>query len=179
MFARLLLCALLAGVFGVANAQNKPTQAQPQAQGQKARQQLTPQQRAAIQKRNKELVDYANHVVYMVDAGQEAQVWDAMSEVGKKAVARDKFVSAVQEQRKSLGKVKSRKVATLYGLRSDGKDLPTGIYMNVLYVTRFTGSEEPKIELVSFHLDSDRKWRVSGYVCKDMPKPTAQAAQKK
>lgn len=175
MFARLLLCALLVGVFGAASAQN--TSAQPQQQ--QAQKQLTPQQRAVIQKRNKELVDYANHVVYMIDAGQEAQVWDAMSEVGKKAVNRDKFINAVQQQRKSLGKVKSRKVATLYGLQSNGKDLPAGTYMNVRYVTRFTGSEAPKIELVSFHLDSDRKWRVSGYVCKDIPKPTAQAEPKK
>ncbi len=175
MFARLLFCALLAGGFGVASAQT--SSAQPQKQ--QTQKQLTPQQRAEIQKRNKALVGYANSVVKMIDDGQEAQVWDAMSDVGKKVVARDKFVSAVQSQRRNLGKVQSRKVATLYGLRSNGKDLPAGVYMNVLYVTHFTGSQEPKIELLSFHLDSDRKWRVSGYVCKDVPKQATQSTSKK
>jgi hypothetical protein len=177
MFARLLFCVLFAGVFGVASAQT--SSAQPQSQ-QQARKQLTPQQRAEIQKRNKALVGYANSVVKMIDDGQEAQVWDAMSEVGKKAVTRDNFVRGVKRQRDNLGKVESRRAVMLYAGKSDGHEqLPAGIYMNVRYRTQFAKSHDAKIELVSFHLDGDRKWRVSGYVCKDMPKPAAQAAPKK
>lgn len=56
-----------------------------------AAQQLTPEQRAAIQKRDQELVSYANQILKMIDNGQSAQVWDDMSEVGKKVVTRAAF----------------------------------------------------------------------------------------
>jgi hypothetical protein len=176
MIARLLLCALLAGTVGIANAQNQPatTQQQPAAR------QLTPEQRAAIRKRNQAIVDYANQIVRQVDNGQYTQVWDGMSEVGKQAVARDQFARTVEQQRKPLGPVTSRRLAALYLSTSDGsKTLPAGTYLNVRYLTRFAAGAQPKNELVSFHLDGDHKWRLSGYICQDPPARTAQAVPKR
>lgn len=176
MIARLFLCALLIGTFGIANAQNQPaaTRQQPAAR------QMTPEQRAAIRKRNQAIVSYASQIVKQVDNGQYTQVWDGMSEVGKKAVARDEFAKMVEQQRKPLGQVKSRKIAALYRSTSDGgKKLPAGTYINVRYLTQFADSAKPKIELVSFHLDGDSKWRLSGYICQDPPAKTAQAAPKR
>ena len=175
MIARLFLCALLVGSFGIANAQNQPAASSQQP----AAKTMTPEQRAAVQKRNQAIVTYANQIIKQVDDGRYAQVWDGMSEVGKKAVARDTFARMVEQQRKPLGQVKSRKVAALYRSTSDGsKNLPAGTYINVRYLTQFADSTKPKVELVSFHLDGDSKWRLSGYICQDPPAKTAQATPK-
>ncbi len=173
MIARLFLCTLLVGTFGIANAQ---AQSAPARQPSAAKQ-PTPEQRAAIQKRNQAIVGYANQIIKQMDNGQYAQVWDGMSEVGKKAITRDGFARTVEQQRKPLGQVKERKVAALYRSTSDGqKNLPAGTYINVRYLTQFADNAKPKIELVSFHLDGDRKWRLSGYICQDPPARTARAA---
>lgn len=160
MFARLLVCALLIGTFGVANAQQKPAPA-PQ---QPAARQLSPQQRAALQKQNQELVKYADSIVAMIDNGQVGQVWDGASEVAKKTVSRNDFVKAVDAQRAKFGTVKSRKLANITRIFSKGEQkLPAGNYVNVNYATQFSKQAKPVLEKVSFHLDSDKKWRLSGY----------------
>lgn len=160
MFARLFLCALLIGAFGVANAQEKPATAQQKT----AAQQLTPEQQAAIQKQNQVMVQYAESIVAMIDNGQAGQVWDQASDVAKKSVSRDQFVKATEADRAKLGKMTSRKVQGVTRAMSDGKEkLPPGMYVNVNFATQFASQAKPIRELVSFHLDSDKKWRLSGY----------------
>ena len=160
MFVRVFLCALLIGFAGVASAQNQPapTQRKPAAQ------QLTPEQRAAIQKQNQVLVQYAESITSMIDNGQSGQVWDQASDVAKKTVSRDQFVKATESDRAKLGKVTSRKVEGVTRALSNGKEkLPQGLYVNVVFATQFSKESKPIRELVSFHLDSDKKWRLSGY----------------
>ena len=41
--------------------------------------------------------------------------------------------------------------------------MPAGNYFNVVFATGFANAAEPVRELVSFHLDEDKTWRVSGY----------------
>lgn len=160
MFVRLLFCALLIGATGVASAQTKPATAQQKP----ATAQLTPEQRAAIQKQNGILVKYADQIVAMIDNGQVGQVWDQASEVAKKAAPRDRFVKATEAERGKLGTVKSRKVGKVTrSVSKGGGKLPAGLYVNVNYTTQFSKQAKPALEKVSFHLDSDRKWRVSGY----------------
>ena len=160
MFARVFLCALLIGFAGVASAQNQPAQTQQKP----AAQQLTPEQRAAIQKQNQVLVKYAESIVAMIDNGQSGQVWDQASDVAKKTVSRDQFVKATESDRAKLGKVTSRKIEGITRVMSNGKEkLPEGLYVNVNFATQFSSESKPIRELVSFHLDSDKKWRLSGY----------------
>lgn len=160
MFARLFLCALLIGAFGVANAQEKPAATQQRP----ATQKLTPEQQAAIQKQNQVLVQYAQSIVAMIDNGQIGQVWDQASDVAKKSVSRDQFVKATEADRAKLGKVTSRKVEGVTRAMSNGKEkLPAGLYVNVNFATQFASQSKPTRELVSFHLDADKKWRLSGY----------------
>jgi hypothetical protein len=177
MFARLLVCALLIGTAGIVSAQ---TQTQPAPTPQKpAAQQLTPEQRAAIQKRNQELVSYANQILKMIDNDQSAQVWDGMSAVGKHVVTRTAFEQEVNAERGAVGAVKARRVVALYRRQPDGQHkLPAGTYWNVRYLTQFSDSKAPKIELVSFHQDSDNKLRLSGYALSDVPPQTAHPAPK-
>lgn len=160
MFARLFLCALLIGTFGVANAQQKaaPAQQRPAAQ------QLTPAQQAELQKQNAAMVKYAESIVAMIDNGQVGQVWDGASDVAKRSVSRDQFIKATEADRTRLGNVTSRKVEGVTRAVSNGKEkLPAGVYVNVNFATQFSKEAKPIRELVSFHLDGDKKWRLSGY----------------
>lgn len=165
MFARVCLCALLIGVAGVAGAQTTPAaQAQPQASAQPKQPQLTPEQRAALQKQNQVLAQYAASIATMIDKGQIAQAWDEASDVAKLATPRDQFVKATQADRAKAGTPSDRKVAAITRSVSDGKEkLPKGLYVNVNFATQFSKEAKPLRELVSFHLDSDNKWRLSGY----------------
>ena len=159
MVARLLVCALLIGSFGVASAQSQSAATRQQP----ATRQLTPEQRAAIQKQNQVLVKYAESVIAMIDNGQVGQVWDEASDVAKKSVSRDQFVKATEADRAKLGKVHSRKVEAVTRSISQGGKLPAGTYVNVNFATQFANEAKPVRELISFHLDGDKKWRLSGY----------------
>ena len=160
MIGRLLVCALLIGAAGIASAQTQPAST-PQTP---AARQLTPEQRAAIQKQNQVLVKYAESIVAMIDNGQSGQVWDQASDVAKKSASRDQFTKATESDRAKLGKMTSRKLESVTRALSNGKKkLPEGLYVNVNFATRFSNEAKPIRELVSFHLDSDKKWRLSGY----------------
>lgn len=166
MFVRACVCALLLGTFGVASAQTKSAPAQP-ARPAAAQQQLTPEQRAAAQKQVEALVQYANQIVTQLDHGQAAQVWNDASEVAKKKVSQADFVKAVDADHARYGAMKERKVAGVSRTISKGEgQLPAGIYVNVNYATEFSKEAKPVRELVSLHLDPDRKWRLSGYTLK-------------
>ena len=57
----------------------------------------------------------------------------------------------------------SRKLESVTRALSNGKEkLPEGLYVNVNFATKFSNEAKPVRELVSFHLDSDMKWRLSG-----------------
>ncbi len=100
----------------------------------------------------------------MIDNGQSGQVWDQASDVAKKTVSRDQFTKATESDRAKLGKVTSRKIEGVTRALSNGKEkLPQGLYVNVNFATQFSNEAKPVRELVSFHLDSDKKWRLSGY----------------
>jgi hypothetical protein len=161
MFVRVSLCALLIGFAGVAGAQTQPAAA---PQNVKPKQQLSPEQRAAIQKRNQALIQYADRIVAMIDNDQAGQVWDQASDVAKKSASRIEFINTVKSDRDTLGTMKSRKVANVTSIFSTGAGkLPAGQYVNINYATQFSKNAKPILEKASFHLDSDRKWRLSGY----------------
>jgi len=41
--------------------------------------------------------------------------------------------------------------------------------LNVNFATQFYNSAKPTRELISFHLDNDKKWRLSGYTANTTP----------
>lgn len=163
MFARPLLCILLVGALGASGAANARDTPTPQAATRPTAPQLTPEQIAAIKKQNQVLVNYAAEIANMIDRGQVAQVWEASSPVAKKAVAQAQFVKATEADRAQLGTVTSRKVQEITRGVSNGSKLPAGYYVNISFSTQFSKYPKPVRELVSFHLDQDRTWRLSGY----------------
>jgi len=126
--------------------------------------QLTTEQKAALAKMNQLAAQNAQRIATMVDQGKAGDVWDASSSAAKQAVTRDDFVKATSADRAKLGNASSRKVVRVTHTFSKGDaKLPAGYYTNVIFATQFSSNKQPVRELVSFHLDSDKQWRVSGY----------------
>lgn len=130
------------------------------AQSTAAARQPTPQDYA---QRNQQLEQAALEVARLVDKDQEGQVWDGASSITKRLVNRDAFVKGVGADRKTAGALITRTLARLTFSESDGKKLPSGLFANVAFATRFINEKQPIRELISFHLDSDKVWRVTGY----------------
>lgn len=127
--------------------------------------QPTPQQRAALQKQDAEMSDAAQQVLELVDAGRIGEVWDGASAVMKRVVPREEFVNQVSDERGRLGRPVDRGTAGVTRTQFPaGARVPQGMYVNVATPTRFQKSAGQVVrELVSFRLDEDRVWRVSGY----------------
>lgn len=161
---RFLLSVALVAFIGTASAQ----QAQPSQPAQQpaapAQQTLTPQQQAQLAKQNTDMSKAALQVMQMVDANQIGQVWDTASTTMKRVVTRDDFVKQITIDRNKLGKVSSRgNPAVSRSQFPAGASVPEGFYLNVAVPSTFAKSQEPVRELVSFRLDEDKVWRVSGY----------------
>lgn len=125
---------------------------------------LTPAQQAQLAKQNAEMSQAALKVVQMVDANQAGQLWDGASVVAKKAVARDAFVRQVGSERARLGALAGRGAGTVTRVKyGPGAQVQEGLYVNVSFPTRFADAPQPVRELVSFRLDEDKVWRLSGY----------------
>ena len=163
MIKKLSLAAALLAVSAVALAQPQaaPAQAKPQAPA--AAPALTPEQQAQIQQQNAQFVQAATQIAQLVDQGKAGDVWDNASTVAKQVVKRDAFAQSVNADRKAVGAVVSRNVASITRSESNGSPAPAGFYVNVAFATQFANEKQPVRELVSFHLDNDKLWRVSGY----------------
>lgn len=165
-----LVLAGLVAIAGQAAAQQQaqPRPAQParpvQQQPRPAQPQLTPAQQAAVNKQNADMTRAAQQVMQLVDANQVGQVYDGASAVMKRLVTRDEFVKQVTIDRNRLGKPASRGAAAVSRAQYPaGAQVPQGLYLNVATPTKFANAPQPVRELVSFRLDEDKTWRVSGY----------------
>lgn len=106
----------------------------------------------------------AAQVVQLVDANRTGEVWDGASSVMKELVTRDDFIRQITTDRNKLGKVVNRGKAVVSRSQFPaGGKVPQGVYINVAVPTKFAKADKPVRELVSFHLDDDKTWRVSGY----------------
>lgn len=170
MFKQIILSTALLAASTAVLAQSRPAAAPAKAPAATAPA-LTPEQQAAVQKQDTQMAQAALQVAQMVDAGKVGDVWDAASPVAKGVVGRDVFVQSVNADRAKVGKLVERKLAGITRSFSDGKTAgakgaiasPAGYYINVNFATRFANEKQPIRELISFHLDQDKTWRVSGY----------------
>ncbi|WP_407352356.1 DUF4019 domain-containing protein [Luteimonas sp. R10] len=159
-FQPIALAVALSACAGVAAAQQPQQQPQPQAQ----QQQLTPEQQAQLQRQDADMTRAAQQVVQMIDANQAGEVWDMSTAAVKRMVPRESFVQQITGDRQRLGAPSTRGDAVVSRSQFQaGGEVPEGIYINVAFPTKFANNEEPVRELVSFRLDEDKVWRVSGY----------------
>lgn len=159
----LALVSLLAFATAAAAQQAAPPAAAP-ARPAAAKQQLTPEQQAQVARQDAEMIKASTQVVQLVDQNKIGEVWDGASSVAKSLVTKDNFVRQISADRQKLGAPATRKqVAVTRAAYAAGGQVPAGNYVNVVYATQFANTPQPVRELVSFHLDEDKTWRVSGY----------------
>jgi glucose/arabinose dehydrogenase len=162
--ASLLACASVAAAqqarpqTAPATAPARPTQPAQQAPA------LTPEQRAALAKQDAEITRAATQVLQLVDTNRIGEVWDGASPTMKKLVSRDEFIKQITIDRNKLGASGARSKAVVSRSQfAAGGQVPAGLYINVSFQTKFAKAPQPVRELVSFRLDEDKTWRVSGY----------------
>jgi len=160
----LMLASMLALSFSVSAQQTAATASATPAQPAAARQQLTPEQQAQVKRQDEEMGRSALQVAQLVDQNKTAEIWDGASAVAKGVVTREEFVRQIAADRQKLGAPATRQqVAVTRAAYAAGGQIPAGNYINVVYATKFANAPDPVRELVSFHLDADKTWRVSGY----------------
>jgi hypothetical protein len=104
--------------------------------------------------------------IQMIDQGRAGELWDGATAATRKREARADFMGKVAGIRAPLGVPRQRTwIAVNRQVVTDPDSDMAGQYVSIEYETRFTNKPERTLrELVSFHLDSDRTWRFSGYV---------------
>ncbi len=160
--SKFVLASLLLALAGAAAAQQPAQPARAPVQNQQ--QQLTPAQQALVARQDAEMANAAAWVVQNVDKNNAAEVWRGASSVAKGVVTEQAFVAQISQDRQKLGAVAQRQQLSITRAvyPADGQ-VPAGNYVNVAYATKFANAAQPVRELVSFHLDDDKVWRVSGY----------------
>lgn len=99
--------------------------------------------------------------LHEIDAGQYTQAWQETAAPVKAAFNADAFTRKMDETRKLLGAVTSRKLeSATYETSLPG--VPPGKYVVLVYATDFAGRRAAK-EIVTPMLEKDGHWRVSGY----------------
>jgi hypothetical protein len=159
-----VLASLLLSFTGAVAAQQatQPTRA-PAQNPQATQPQLTPDQQAQIARQDAEVSKAAVQVVRLVDQNKAAEVWTGASPVAKGVATQNEFVKQIALDRQKVGAVTERRqLAVTRAAYPAGGQVPAGNYVNVVYATKFA-NWQPVRELVSFHLDNDQTWRVSGY----------------
>ena len=100
----------------------------------------------------------------IVDAEKYVESWEAAAELFKSAISEEKWAESIQAVRIPLGKVISRKLDSQKYMTSL-PGAPDGEYVVIQYKTKFE-NKKVAIETITPMLDSDGKWRVSGYYIK-------------
>ena len=97
----------------------------------------------------------------VVDGGDYEASWDQAAELFKGAVTQDQWKQAVAGVRTPLGRLVSRNVKSS-DYTEELPGAPDGQYVVIQFETVFE-KKASAIETVTPMLDSDGKWRVSGY----------------
>jgi len=97
----------------------------------------------------------------ITDAGKYGESWDAAASVFKSAVTRAAWEKAMNDARKPLGAVKSRKLKSAT-FSTSIPQAPPGEYVIVQYDTVFDGLQGA-VETVTAMHEKDGSWKAAGY----------------
>ena len=100
----------------------------------------------------------------LVDAGEYGESWETAAAYFKSTVTKDYWQQALPAVRKLFGEPVSRKLGSITYTQSLPA-APEGEYVVIQIATSFE-NQKHAIETVIPMLDSDGKWRVSGYYIK-------------
>ncbi|MGH7942073.1 MAG: DUF4019 domain-containing protein [Limisphaerales bacterium] len=110
---------------------------------------------------SKEAVEAAQKWLEGIDAGQYAQSWQDASAAFQTAVSEQIWASELSADRKPLGGLESRKLASSR-YATQLPDAPDGQYVVMQFDTSFA-NKKSAVETVTFMLDKDGQWKSSGY----------------
>ncbi|CAB3769326.1 hypothetical protein B7G54_30570 [Burkholderia puraquae] len=103
-------------------------------------------------------------VLRQLDAGQYGAVWTNAAPFVKARIKQDPFAADMQRARQSVGAVRQRGWAQITRIRyTNTSTMPDGLYANVDYTTTLA-SGSTVFEKLSFRLDDDGQWHLTGYV---------------
>lgn len=106
----------------------------------------------------------AKNWLELVDGKNYAESYDDAASFFKTMVKKDAWIDTLSNLRSMLRGAVSRKlVSAKYATKMPGA--PDGEYVILVYKTKFTKKDDAK-EVVVPMLDSDGRWRVSGYYIK-------------
>ena len=100
----------------------------------------------------------------LVDAGEYSESWDEAAGYFKTAVTKEQWQRSLTAFRRPLGDVLSRRLK-LRKYTTTLPGAPDGEYVVIQYETSFE-NKKSAIETVTPMLDTEGKWRVSGYYIK-------------
>lgn len=102
--------------------------------------------------------------IKLVDEGQYEKSWDEASTFLQKALPKEQLIQSLSAARNPLGTVKERKIiGSTFTTQAPG--FPEGKYLVIQYQSAFENAASA-VETVTPMLDTDGKWRVSGYFIK-------------
>jgi tetratricopeptide (TPR) repeat protein len=99
-----------------------------------------------------------------IDNGSYAQSWTNAAAYFQQAITLEKWVEALQQVRKPLGPLVSRKVMSAQELTSL-PGAPDGQYVVMQFQASFA-NKKSAVETVTFMLEKDGKWKAAGYFIK-------------
>jgi len=99
-----------------------------------------------------------------IDAGNYAPSWTNAAALFQQAITSEKWVDAVQQVRRPLGSLISRKVISAQEM-SSLPGAPDGHYVVMQFETSFT-NKKSAVETVTFMLEKDGQWKAAGYYIK-------------
>jgi hypothetical protein len=97
----------------------------------------------------------------LVDADKAGAAWDDAAPLLRKAVTREKFVAAMRELRKPLGKLAAR-TPVRFARSHEMPGAPAGDYAIVEYEAKFARGKKLS-EILVWALEDGDIWRVAGY----------------
>lgn len=117
------------------------------------------------------LIEFAESILAMIDAGQAASVYQSASTELKKVQTEASFTQNIQNSRQPLGALTLRQwqSSSLVAIRPPQS--PSGEYMNMVFTSTLAQGRVVQ-ELVSVRVDEDRNWRFMGYSLNTLAPPT-------
>jgi hypothetical protein len=112
------------------------------------------------------LMRQSQTILRQIDARDASSVWESASPLMREGAKKNEFVARVESDRAGLGPVASRlwqTVARVSYVDGNVGRIPPGDYININYLA-LDGNGQLLQELISFHLEDEKQWRMTGYV---------------
>ena len=104
-------------------------------------------------------------VLQQIDKAPSNGVWENAAAFIKTRFSKETLVDNLTKSRATIGQVAGRRWASVTRIKYDTEitGIPAGLYANIDFATDIVGGKTV-FELVSFQLDANGVWRLTGYV---------------